>query len=79
MKKLLLALGATLAFSGLAFAGEAEGTVQNVDANAKTVTLEDGTIWQAGEGVDVSTLAAGDTIKVTYDDATKMITAVEKM
>ncbi|MDZ7822719.1 MAG: DUF1344 domain-containing protein [Ahrensia sp.] len=68
-------LGATFA----AFAGEAKGVVASVDTATKTVILEDGSTWTAGDGVDVSTLVAGDAIKVTFTDGTTMLTAVEKM
>ncbi len=82
MKKLLTAalvsasvIGATFS----AFAGEGEGVVASVDPATNTVILEDGSTWTAGEGVDVSALAPGDAIKVTYEDGTTTLTSVEKM
>ena len=68
-------LGATLS----AFAGEGEGIVESVDPATNTVILEDGSTWTAAEGVDVSELAAGDNIKVMYDDGTTILTSIEKM
>lgn len=79
MKKLIATTIASFAFIAMAHAGEVEGTVESVDAAAKTIVLADGQSFTAAEGVDVSGLAAGDQVKVTFEDGTTTATAVEKM
>lgn len=68
-------LGATLPV----FAGEGEGVVAAIEPATGTIMLEDGTAWTVSENVDVSTLAVGDSIKVTYEDGTTTLTGVEKL
>lgn len=82
MKKLLSAalvsasvLGATVP----GFAGEGEGVVAAIEPATGTIMLEDGTAWTVGADVDVTALAVGDSIKVTYEDGTTVLTSVEKM
>jgi membrane protein implicated in regulation of membrane protease activity len=82
MKKLVSAAlaGAILAGSSFAaLAGEGEGVVASVDEATRTIMLEDGSTWTAGDDVDLTALAAGDAIKVTYEDGTTMVIAVEKL
>lgn len=62
----------------LALAAESEGVVTGVDPTTRSIMLEDGTIWTAAEGVDLTEITAGDMIKVTYEDGTTVVTAVEK-
>ena len=81
MKKLVSAALAGVMLTGTvfaAFAGEGEGVVANVDPVTRMITLEDGSAWTAAEGVDLESLAPGDAIKVTYEDGTTTVTAVEK-
>lgn len=81
MKKLVSAALAGVMLTGTvfaAFAGEGEGVVASVDPATRTITLEDGSTWTAAESVDIAALAAGDSVKVTYDDGTTTVTAVEK-
>ncbi|QKV17155.1 DUF1344 domain-containing protein [Oricola thermophila] len=81
MKKIVSAAlaGAMLAGSAFAaFAGEGEGVVASVDPATRTIMLEDGSAWTVAEGIDLDALAAGDAIKVTYDDGTTTLTSVEK-
>jgi len=81
MKKFVSAALAGAMLTGSVFAalaGEGEGVVASVDPATRTITLEDGSTWTAAEGVDVEALAAGDAIKVTYEDGTTTVTAVEK-
>ncbi|GAB4355522.1 MAG: hypothetical protein Kow0026_14740 [Oricola sp.] len=81
MKKLVSAALAGVMLTGSVFAalaGESEGVVASVDPATRTITLEDGSAWTAADGVDIEALAAGDTVKVTYEDGTTTVTAVEK-
>ncbi|WP_274628028.1 DUF1344 domain-containing protein [Arvimicrobium flavum] len=77
MKKFLATTAATLALIGAAYAGTVEGVVQSVDPATRTITLEDGKSFVAPEGTAVDGLAAGSKIKVTVDDSTGNVTAVE--
>ncbi len=82
MNKLVSAALAGAMLAGSAFAalaGEGEGVVASVDEATRTIMLEDGSAWTASDDVDLTVLAAGDAIKVTYEDGTTMVTAVEKM
>ncbi len=79
MKKIIATTIASLAFIGLAYAGETEGTIDSVDTATGTVTLADGQTFTAGEGVDVSMLASGDSVKVTFEDGSNTATAIDKM
>ena len=72
--------GAMLAGSLFAaVAGEGEGVVAGIDMATRTVMLEDGSNWIAGDAVDLEAIAVGDTIHVTYEDGTTTLTAVEKV
>jgi hypothetical protein len=82
MKKLVSAALAGAMLVGSVFAalaGQAEGVVADVDMATRTILLEDGSSWVAGENIDLESIAAGDTIRVSYDDGTATATAVEKV
>ena len=55
------------------------GVVAGIDMATRTVMLEDGSNWIAGDAVDLEAIAVGDTIHVTYEDGTTTLTAVEKV
>lgn len=77
MKKILAAAIASLAFIGMAYAATVEGVVQSVDPATRTVTLQDGRSFVAPEGASLDPLAVGAKIKVTVDDTTGAVTAIE--
>lgn len=77
MNKILVAVAATFAFAGAAFAGEVEGTVKSVDPTSRTITLDDGTSFVVAQNVTIDALATGAKVKVTFDDGTANATAVE--
>lgn len=77
MKKILATAVASLAFMGAAYAATVEGVVQSVDTATRTVTLEDGKSFKAPESAALDSLTAGTKIKVTVDDTTGAVTAVE--
>ncbi|MCB1473550.1 MAG: DUF1344 domain-containing protein [Rhodobiaceae bacterium] len=69
MKRLVAvsALALTLA-TGAAFAAEmASGTVAQVNADTREVTLDNGQVFVLGESVDAAAIAAGATVELTYD------------
>lgn len=81
MKKLVsAALAGAMLFATIhpSLAGQGEGVVAGVDTATRTIMLEDGTTWTAAEDVDLTALAAGDTIQVTFEDGTTIVTAIEK-
>ena len=77
MKKILATAAASLAFMGMAYAATVEGVVQMVDPATRTVTLDDGTTFRAPEGAAIEQIAVGAKIRVTVDDTTGAVTAVE--
>lgn len=78
MNKILAATIASLAFIGTAYAADVEGTVQAVDPATKSITLEDGKTYVVPESISVEGLAAGAKVKVTVDDATGAVTALDR-
>ncbi|GAA2877598.1 opacity protein-like surface antigen [Aminobacter niigataensis] len=78
MNKFLATAAASLAFIGAAYAADIEGTVQSVDPATRSITLEDGKIYVIPETIKVDELAAGAKVKVTVDDTTGAVTAIEK-
>jgi hypothetical protein len=77
MKKILATTVASLAFIGMAFAATVDGVVQSVDPATRTVTLQDGKSFVAPEGTSLDSLAAGAKVKLTVDDTTGAVTAIE--
>lgn len=77
MKKILATAVASLAFVGAAYAATVEGVVQSVDPATRTVTLQDGQSFTAPESASIDELTAGTKIRVTVDDTTGAVTAVE--
>ncbi len=69
MKKLMIAVGAAglLAASSLAaFADQASGSIQSVDATAMTVTLDDGNTYKLPGDVDAASLQVGEKVQIEY-------------
>ena len=76
MKTVLSAAAVTLALVSAAFAGEIEGTVANVDPDARMLVLESGETFALPEGLDVATLEPGTQVIVTFEDGTTNATSV---
>lgn len=76
MKKILATAIATVAFASLAYAGEVEGTVSDVDMDNGVITLEDGQNFSAGDEVDLESIKAGDHVKLTVEDDSDTAIAV---
>ena len=62
---------------GAAYAATVEGVVQSVDPSTRMITLQDGQSFTAPEGAAIDQIAVGTKIKVTVDDSTGAITAIE--
>jgi hypothetical protein len=81
MKKILLAVS-TVAFlgsAGMALAEDVSGKIQAVDPAARTIQLEDGTIFTAAEGVALDTLTPGTEVTVSYEETDGQKTATSVM
>lgn len=76
MKKLLIALGASLMALTSVYAAEMQAVVTEVNTDASTVMLEDGSELTAAEGVDLSAIEAGATVNIMVDDSTGMIVEI---
>lgn len=71
MRSMLLAfvaLAMTMAMSsGFAVAAQTEGKITKIDADAQTVTLDDGKSYKVPGEFDVTTLTEGSEIIIAYD------------
>lgn len=77
MKNTLATAGALLAFLSTAYAATVQGTIQAVDPETKSITLDDGKIYQLPAEAAVDQLAVGVRVVVTVDDTTGMVTSIE--
>jgi hypothetical protein len=77
MKTILATAVASLAFLGAAYAATVEGVVQSVDPATRTVTLQDGHSFVLPVETPLDAIAVGARIKVTVDDSSGAVTAVE--
>jgi hypothetical protein len=59
---------AVLLVTGIAFAGEVEGTIKSIDAGERVVVLDDGTKIWLGDGVGADDLKAGDGVRVSIEE-----------
>ena len=61
---------ALLALSSLpAFAAQASGKIASVDATAKTVTLDNGQMFDLSSSVDAASLKPGEQVTITYEQS----------
>ena len=78
MKRTLVTTAALLAFLGTAYAASVQGTIQAVDPTTKSITLDDGKIYQLSPEASVGKLKVGAKVAVTVDDKTGLVTSIEK-
>ena len=79
IRNALLALPLALPLGLLAapaFAGEVQGTIAQVDPDARTMVLETGEAFTLAETVDVETLQPGVAVLVTFTDGTTEATEI---
>ena len=79
MKTLITTLLASIAFVGVAFAGETQGTVQSVDTASMKLVLEDGSQFAINDNVSLDDIKAGTAVKIVFDDATNTVTEIVPM
>ncbi len=80
MKKLMTAAAAAAllaASSFAAFAADVQGSITSIDAQAGTVTLDDGKTYTLPANFDVASLKPGEKVMLTVGDDGKTITKVE--
>ncbi len=81
MKNVIAVLTAVLFLgsAGAAFADEAKGKIQAVDPTARTIQLEDGSMYTVAEGVALDALTPGTEVTVAFEekDGTKTATEVK--
>ena len=62
------ALATLLAFTSLPASAETTtGTVQSIDMNAMTLTLDDGTVYTLPEGFENADIKAGSKVVIDWD------------
>ena len=59
---------AVLLVTGIAFAGEVEGTIKSIDAGERVVVLDDGTKIWLGDGVGADDLKEGAVVRVSIEE-----------
>ncbi|MEM9999522.1 MAG: DUF1344 domain-containing protein [Pseudomonadota bacterium] len=65
---------------GVAFAGEAQGTITFVNANAMTVTMDNGETYTLPPEFDVSLITPGMVVALAHDDDTaRTVTDMEQI
>lgn len=69
MKKVLatLAAAALMTSAAVALADESSGKIMMIDPATKTLTLEDGTVYELSEGVAIQDLRPGQEVTVSYE------------
>ena len=77
MKRTLATAAAMLALLGSAYAATVQGTIQAVDPATKSITLDDGKIYQLPSEAVIDQLVVGAKVAVTVDDTTGMVTSIE--
>jgi hypothetical protein len=77
MKRTLATTAAMLALIGSAYAATVQGTIQAVDPATKSITLDDGKIYQLPTEAVIDQLVVGAKVAVTVDDTTGMVTSIE--
>jgi len=76
MRKALIAIAATLVATTSVFAAEMQATVSEIQADTHTIVLDDGTSLVVADGVDYSSIEAGDNVTIVTDDASGQITEI---
>lgn len=76
MRKALIAIAATLVATASVYAAEMQATVQEIQADTSTIVLDDGSELTVADGVDYSSIEAGDNVTIITDDATGEVTEI---
>lgn len=67
MRGIIAAAGALIMMTAGALAADTEGEIKQVDADAMTITLDDGKTYRLPAEMDVSTITEGVTVIIAYD------------
>jgi len=63
----------------LSAARESAGVIAHVDMDARIVVMRDGASWFTADDVDLTGLAAGDSVQLTLWEDTEVITSIQKV
>jgi FKBP-type peptidyl-prolyl cis-trans isomerase len=76
MRKILIALAATVFATGAANAAQFNAIVAEIDHETRMVMLEDGRQLTIVESADHQDIAAGDNVTLTVDDTSGEVTDI---
>ena len=77
MNRIIASTVALLTVVGAAYAAEVEGTVQEVDPVARIIVLDNGLTLSVSEDLAIEQIPAGAKVKVTYEEDSATVTAIE--
>lgn len=77
MRKILTAVTVLGFFGMAAYAAEVQGFAGDVDQEARSILMDDGTSYIAAESVGPSPIATGATVRITYDVIAMQATMIE--
>jgi len=77
MRKSAIALAAAAIFGAVSTASAADvsGMIKSIDTTAKTVTLDNGSVYKLPATFDAAKFKVGDKVKVTYSGTGSDMTA----
>lgn len=67
MRRLLAAVGALILMTAGALAADTEGEIRQIDAEAMTITLDDGNTYKLPAEMDMTVLSEGTSVIIAYD------------
>ncbi|MEZ5810725.1 MAG: DUF1344 domain-containing protein [Rhizobiaceae bacterium] len=79
MKKLTGAVFSFFLLSGLAFAGDTDGTITSIDREAMTIVLDDGNTYKLPGEFDPESISEGMEVLIAFDtiNGVNLITDME--
>ncbi|WP_346909316.1 DUF1344 domain-containing protein [uncultured Roseibium sp.] len=79
-KRLVAVLAVTVALPlAHAFADEASGTIVEIDPEAKSIVLDDDSVYVLPDTIDTEGLNIGDVVMLTYSEASDGTLVVTKL
>jgi len=79
MRTLFFSIAVIAAGSAVALAADVSGDIKSVDTTKNTITLEDGSVYNAPQTLDISKFKAGEKVNMSFDKSgdKMMITSVK--
>ncbi|WP_346894079.1 DUF1344 domain-containing protein [uncultured Roseibium sp.] len=79
-KRLVAVLAVTVALPlSHAFADEGSGTIVEIDPDARSIVLDDDTVYVLPDTIDPEGLNIGDVVMITYEEASDGTLVVTKL